>query len=222
MRLLFISLVLFCSSFARAESVKANPVAAKGCVPAVSLRDSEQIILRFHLHPVNAKESEIRTIGTALTWIEKLNDNRPLKQSSGGQNWDYNIQFFSRIGPSRQTGHGVEISRNGARNYGNNVAQIVHELGHFVGNNGAYDEYREAMDGELCNVSSYSMSRFNEQFAEVFAAFVTKPSIIKNNKSRGCRLAYKFMSEKMFSKGDLANLCLSGPLSKEKIQTLPL
>ena len=225
MRFLFISLVglsFFMSSLSRAESVKASPIARKGCVPQVSLEESKNLIQRFHLKPVNATSSEIRTIGTGLMWIEKLNNNRPLKQASGNQNWDYQIQFFSRIDFSRQTGHGVEISRNGARDYGNNVAQIVHELGHFVGNNGIYDEYSDAIDGKYCNVSSYSMSNLHEQFAEIFAAFVTRPSVIKNNKSVGCQRAYRFMQEKLFAKGELAEMCMSGPLNEEKMKSLPL
>lgn len=197
-----------------AVAVKANQKAARGCVPRISLEQAQDEIKKFNLKTINAKPEEIRTLGTGLFWVEKLAGNKPLTQATARGN-GYSFRFYERHGVSRQTGNQIEISRNGAKQYGQNVAQLIHELGHFVGNNGAYAEYRTAMKGKYCIVSSYSASRFGEQFAENFAAFVTNPGLIKNSNNAGCKASYEFFSKKLFVRGDLADKCALGHLKAD-------
>ncbi len=184
-------LVVAFSISAKAESVKADPLAAQGCMPKVSVEMAQTAMKRFNLHQMNARPSEIQTLGTALVWIEKLNGGRPIERAVGTES-GYAFNFRDGVGSSRQKLGEIQVTRNGAKRNGNNVAQLVHELGHYVGNNGAYEPYRVAVDRKFCVVSSYSDDKPNEQFAEVFAAFVTRPELIKGNPSAACQAAYKF------------------------------
>jgi hypothetical protein len=197
---------------AQAYSVKSFAQAAKGCIPTVTSDKAKEALKSFNIRTSNANPQEARTLGTALVWIEALNNGAPLAKAIAHNGNGYTYRFASAVGNSHQAANEVLINRNGGRNYGQNVAQLVHELGHFIGNNGAYDQYRQAMNGHYCSVSSYSNSRFNEQFAEVFAAFVTNPTLIKNNSSSGCRLAYQFFSKQLFANGLLADRCASHSL----------
>lgn len=207
-----VSLSFLVAFRAQAGSVKHFAPAVKGCIPSVSRVQADEIIQRFNLKAVGATDEEVRALGTGLTWIEKLNGGMPLPFAVWPGRQPYGVKFLDRVGNSSQGAMQISISRNGGRQYGRNVAQLVHELGHLVGNAGAYRQYREAVGGRYCVVSGYSDDRANEQFAEVFAAFVTYPSLIKDNKSSACQAAYKFFSEKLFAKGDLADKCYSKTL----------
>lgn len=207
MKVMVISqLTALLASTSNAYSVKSFSEAAKGCISTINDEESTAAMERFHIRTENATAAEKRTLGTALVWIAALNDGKPLAKAVA-QNNSYTYRFRTGTGNSHQAPNEVLINRNGSLNYGQNVAQLVHELGHFIGNNGGYDEYRTAMQGHYCAVSSYSTSRFNEQYAEVFAAFVTDPNVIKNNSSTGCRLAYQFFSRQVFANGLLADRC---------------
>lgn len=179
------------SARANAVSVKADPLAAQGCMSKVSVEVAEAAMKRFNLHQLNARPSEVQTLGTALVYIEKLNGGRPIERALGSES-GYAFNFQNGTGNSRQETGQVHITRNGAKHNGNNVAQLVHELGHYIGNNGAYAPYGEAVGHKYCVVSSYSNDNSHEQFAEVFAAFVTRPALIKENSSAACQAAYKF------------------------------
>ncbi len=108
---------------------------------------------------------------------------------------------------SRQTGTEIQIARQGAKQFGSDVAQLVHELGHLVGNQGAYAMYLEHVGSAPCVVSGYSDDKFNEQFAEVFAAFVTKPELIAENNSAACKKAFKFFKNVLFATGEKVRQC---------------
>lgn len=205
-------LSIFLSAQARAAAVKHFAPASKGCIPTVSLDQARGVMARFNVTTKNATVEEERALGTGLVWIEKLNDGAPIQSAIWRGRQPYPFQFNNSFGYSRQTGGGIHIARHGNREFGRNVAQLVHELGHLVGNMGVYAEYRKAVNNRYCVVSGYSDDRANEQFAEVFAAFVTHPSLIRDNKSAACQAAYKFFKEKLFAKGELADKCATKTL----------
>lgn len=200
---------------ASARSVKAEPRAARGCIPQVTKEQADAVIRRFNLRTVNARPEEIRALGTGLFWIEKLNGNQVLRKAKSNSVNSYPFRFSNGAGNSHQGADAIYITRNGSKNYGQNVAQLIHELGHYVGNNGAYAEYRKAVGTRFCIVSSYSASRFNEQFAENFAAFVSNPAVIRDNKSAACQASYRYFSKTLFVRGDLADKCAVGRLKAE-------
>lgn len=187
-------------SVSRAESVKADPLAARGCIAKISKEQALTVMRRFHMHSMHGKSTEIRTVGTALLYIEKLNGGKPLKRATAKVDDNYSFEFRDAHRNSHQASNEIRVNRNGSKNYGENVAQLVHELGHYIGNNGGYEAYYDAVGGRrFCKVSSYSEYNFHEQFAEVFAAFVTRPAFIKRNPSPTCRKAFKFFSTVIFA-----------------------
>lgn len=196
---------------ARAASVKSMAEAADGCIPRVSLPRANAVIERFNLSHVNATKEEIRALGTALVWIEKLNGGEPLDVAVADES-GYTFKFLSEMGSSQQMVNSIVVRRNGEKQNGQNVAQLVHELGHFIGNRGLYGEYRAATKGAYCVVSGYSDDKFNEQFAEVFAAFVTVPRLMKSISSPGCQRAYAFFRDRVFANGALADKCAADTL----------
>ncbi|MEK7355276.1 MAG: hypothetical protein AAB250_02425 [Bdellovibrionota bacterium] len=210
----FLSLLITLTgiSAAEADSVKANPLAAAGCIPQVSLPRANAAIERFNLSHVNATREEIQALGTGLVWIEKLNGGEPLAIAVATPDDGYSYRFVSEVGASQQMENSILIRRNGAKKNGENVAQLVHELGHFIGNRGAYGDYRAAMKGTMCVVSSYSDDKANEQFAETFAAFVTHPKLMMSNASIGCKRAFAFFSQRLFAQGALAAKCATRSL----------
>lgn len=186
------------SSLARAESVKADPLAAKGCIARVPKDDAIEAMRRFHFHSFGGTNAEIRTLGTALTFIEKLNAGKPLKRASAKPDANYGVRYRDAFRNSHQAPNEIRINRNGHKRYGENVAQIVHEIGHYIGNNGGYEAYYDYMGHHYCRVSSYSDDNSHEQFAEVFAAFVTRPAFLKKSDSPTCKRAFKFFSTVIF------------------------
>ncbi|MES2965478.1 MAG: hypothetical protein V4760_16465 [Bdellovibrionota bacterium] len=206
------SVVAFSAPIAHADSVKARPEAAAGCIPKVSLPRANAVIERFNLDHVNATKEEIQSLGTALVWIEKLNGGEPLAIAVANDDDGYTFKFISEMGASQQMANAIMVRRNGEKRNGENVAQLVHELGHFIGNRGVYGDYRAATQGAYCMVSSYSDDKANEQFAEAFAAFVTVPDLMKAIDSPGCRRAYAYFKTRLFANGALADKCAAGAL----------
>ncbi len=208
--LLAVSVFIVLPTSALAESVKADPQAAKGCIPKVSKDQALEVMRKFHFHSFNARPSEIRTLGTALYFIEKLNDGAPLRRAVADPDANYGYSFHDAHRNSHQASNEIRVNRNGTKHYGENVAQLVHELGHYIGNNGGYTAYYDAVDGHYCKVSTYSDDNFHEQYAEVFAAFVTRPALIKRNHSTACKKAFKFFSEVVFPDSEpLINKCIA-------------
>jgi hypothetical protein len=92
----------------------------------------------------------------------------------------------------------------------------VHEWAHLIGGKGgAYAAYKRHMGlpnrgttsskstsyiGDFCMVSGYAdnnpsknnIKYVNEQFAEVFTAFVTEPGLLIDNPSKPCQKAFDF------------------------------
>jgi hypothetical protein len=133
----------------------------------------------------------------------------------------YSYNFQSHVGNSHQDPNETRLNRNGPKNYGENVAQLSHELGHLVGNSNdagepspdknIYIDYINFVGPRACMVSTYADDNSHEQFAEVFAAFTSRPEIIKNNPSSACKKAYEFLSTKLFpsSSAAVANRCIA-------------
>jgi hypothetical protein len=194
---------------AHALSVKADQLAIRGCISKVSVRQATEIVERYNYELIGATILETRSVGTTLTWIERLNGGKPFQYAIPREG--YGVRFREKKGNSAQKLGEIAINRNGALNYGENIAQLAHEIGHLVGNNGLYAQYREAIGHtkrhpKFCRVSGYSDDKANEQFAEVFAAFVTRPELIRDNKSDTCKKAYAFF-KKVFANGGLADKC---------------
>lgn len=211
------AIAIFCLSLtslmtpkAKAKAVKHDRAAAKGCISKLSYDEALRALERFNLTTVNGSREEITALGTGLVWLEELNNGQPLEMAIYRGPNKYPFIFKNKGTHSQQTPAGIVISRRGALKFGSNVAQLIHELGHLVGNQGGYADYYHHVGKAPCVVSGYSDDRFNEQFAEVFAAFVTRPNLIKRNPSVACKKAWNYFSHVLFSTGENAMACIRG------------
>lgn len=202
-------------------ALKNYPIPAKGCLPKdrLSVPEAEQLMYSQGLRAVNATSSEKKALGAAIMRVQQLNGG-PLKLGMGpGGNYPF---IFKDASGSWQGGDGIHIGRGG-HDCGNSVAQHVHEWAHLIGNQGGYAMFKKYMAGNgtytkanHCLVSGYadnvtSSGRIEgEQFAEVFTAFITQPSLLINNTRtpNNCRMVYKFFKDKFFKRGSLVESCL--------------
>ena len=194
------------------KSLKHHDAPSRGCLPVsrVSLTEAEDAMEAQNLVTEGATNLEKRTLGAGLIWMHYLNGGNPLSTGFWKGVGSYKIKVVNGNGSSGQRWDHIIIRRNGSSKHGESVAQHVHELGHLIGNNGAYNSYRRYMKGYgYCKVSGYSDDKFNEQFAEVFAGFVTDPAVVLENTStpKACKRAFDFF-ENWFDAGNRIQECL--------------
>ena len=200
------------------QVVKLAPGAQQGCFSNLSYEDAVAAVKRFNLTPNKGNKNEVIALGKGLIWLEVLNGGNPLDSAINKTyrvrgSFSYPVNWTNVGRTSSQTAGGLNILRK--NNYGHNVAQIIHELGHLVGNQGYYQKYasfRASQKIGFCVVSGYSHTknparRPSENWAEIFAAFTTTPQLIKNNSSPACQKTWDYFKNNVFEKGELAEAC---------------
>jgi hypothetical protein len=207
-------------------SLKNYPRPAHGCTSyqEVSSAEADRLLASQNLSVRSASGSgavtdrEKRSVAAGIKRVQELNGG-PLRTGMGpSQNGGPYPFVFKDSNGSNQRVNQINIGRNTGRghtHYGNSVAQHVHEWAHLIGNNGGYPAYRNAMRGMgYCMVSNYADNNANEQFAEVFTAFVTEPEILLNNSRTpaACRAAFNFFKDEFFNRGRNVENCIPHPL----------
>jgi hypothetical protein len=207
-------------------SLKNYPRPSHGCTSynEVSASEARRLLASQNLDVRAASGSgavtdrELRSVGAAIKRVQELNGG-PLSTGMGpSQNGGPYPFVFKDENGSNQRVNQINIGRNTSRghtHYGNSVAQHVHEWAHLIGNNGGYPAYRRAMGGAgYCLVSNYADNNANEQFAEVFTAFVTEPETLLNNSRtpEACRRAFNFFKNEFFNRGRNVENCIPHPL----------
>ncbi|MCR9204727.1 MAG: hypothetical protein NXH75_09130 [Halobacteriovoraceae bacterium] len=208
-----------------------NP--AHGCISKeqVSSGEADRLLASQNLSVENAADDEKRALGAAIKRVQQLNGGVLQtgigRMIRGGQvvPGRYPVRFTNDSGSGQRADH-IKIGRNrsGANDHnhnGNSVAQHAHEWAHVIGNNGAYAQFKRYMDSssygsnDYCMVSNYADNNNNEQFAEVFTAFVTEPAILLNNSRtpRACQKAYQFFRDHFFNRGSRVSSCIPHPLA---------
>lgn len=222
-------------------SLKRHDIPRKGCIPpdTISLDDAKKAIASQNMTYRAARgskavsNSEIKALGAAVMSIQHLAGGffQPASPRSG-QPKPFPIEFQDTK-YSQQYWEKIKIGRSGHFHYGNSVAQHVHEISHLIGNNlmpgtntSVYDAYFRHLGGtrndfrvqgqakgkiKPCLVSGYSDNKANEHFAELFTAFVTQPSILKNNNfgdKETCRKSFEFFEKILFKKGNRVKECM--------------
>ncbi|CAN0274695.1 unnamed protein product, partial [Chrysoparadoxa australica] len=177
-------------------------------VSKVSKSEAEDLIDSQKMAVVGGTNTEKRTLGAAIHWVQHLNSG-VLKTGIWKGNGDYKIIIKDGEKSSGQRWDHIIIHRRGDKAHGLSVAQHVHEWGHLIGNNGAYGAYKRHMRGHgYCMVSNYADNNDNEQFAEVFTGFVTEPATLLDNKRtpKACQRAFDFFIN-WFDAGDRVYEC---------------
>lgn len=164
-----------------------------------------------HKYHRDLSQSEKQALAKVIHTIETLG-NGEFSYHRGAH-----FRFGNIWGPSRFDGTYVQINPGGqnmsaledkTQGGRDNHGVIAHELGHYIGHKGLYKEYRREVGGG-CHVSKYSKKRFNEEFADVFAAYVTNPDLLKN-KGPYCDLAIKFFNKKFgVDAKNVSNTCVA-------------
>lgn len=205
--------------FALPTVLKRDEIAASGrCVISAirSVRDADAVLRANSIFTDGATPPERAALASGLAHATAL---------AGGRLEflrDVDFTFSARKGYSRYSGlkrgrHKISMNRcdsKGNRCGPNNVAHLMHELGHRVGHatSPGGGEKMYAAYGRLgvsCHLTSYSRHNKNEEFAESFAAFLTRPELLSGGDA-ACRRVYSFFARDVFRvNGDLAS-CASG------------
>lgn len=181
--------------------LKADPIASSGvCTPTVDSGTASGILRRFDIELENGTTAQRVALARGLRQIEKMAGGR-YRPSEGAI-----FRILKARGCAQQTGT-VILLRQGCGSL-QSVAYYMHELGHYVGNydrGELYGQYKRTIRSR-CRVTRYAMKDWtkararNEEFAEVFAAFLTHPNLL--NKS--CPSAFAFFRDKVFREGEKA------------------
>jgi hypothetical protein len=190
--------------------MKHDQVAASGqcLLPVVDTdADAQKILDAYKIKAPKALPEERIALARGLFQVSALYggifkpmENVTVSFSDGGGK-------SSQNGFSGGTNH-IDMRRSDSCGWHpNNVAHMMHEFCHQVGNyNGAsyYSSYARAVGGS-CHPTGYSGSNSHENFAEVCSAYITRPEkLLKGDK--GCQKAYAYFSEQVFKKnGSLAS-----------------
>lgn len=187
------------------QVLKLDPVASSGrCVIAVvkANRDADQILRQYNIATEGARPEERMALAAGVAHASALAAGRAefLRHML--------FTFETRKGYSRYIGvhgglHQLQMNRclaTGLKCKSNNVAHLMHEMGHRVGHYvergiKLYDRYDQLQ--VKCHLSSYSRKNKREEFAEVFAAFITRPELLSQGSS-DCRKSFRFLAQDLF------------------------
>ena len=177
-------------------------------------QNPKTILAKAGIRTVNAKPAEIAALAKGVQQIQHL----------GGGSWSpiKGARFIFKNSSVKKGGvaYGehvgdIRILRSGSKP-DDNVAHLIHELGHHVGHQqDLYARYKKFV-GKSCQFSGYCRhvgkrgKPRNEEFAEVFAAFVLHPELLQKS-GPNCQRAYDFFAKKdVFRHGSQAKCNAKG------------
>lgn len=198
-----------------AGSMGRDPQSSHGqCLPKKDLKTgrridagSARVILQRNgvTTTSNIASDELIALAVGIQRVEELH-GRPFAGVKGAH-----FIYTESARVWNQTSGPIRINRRWSNNTGmntENVGMLMHELGHYVGNNksplnsASYLKYFRAVP-ERCLFSWYAAQSRNEEYADVFATFIVNPENLLRFGSVGCRKAYEFFRKKVFTKGQL-------------------
>lgn len=189
-----------------ASFVKFNATARSGaCTPRLSAAEAEAVLRRNNVRSPTASPAETMALARGIRQLELLSGGRPSPYATG-----VTFVFNTEKNYSQQYANRIVMSRNNSAGTAN-VGYLMHELGHQAGNRGLYAAYKKAVPSRKgtagrCMVTSYCGKDYavhrerNEEFAEVWAAYITNPAMLKA-KGGPCLAAYNFFQSKVFPNG---------------------
>ncbi len=94
-----------------------------------------------------------------------------------------------------------------------NYGLIAHEIAHYFAGadkEKVFQNYIKALNGKHCQLTSYSHQNRKEEFAEIFAAYITMPQaftqFVSKAQQKVCTQAFKFMKE-LFGEKEMTPTC---------------
>ncbi|WP_374078785.1 hypothetical protein [Bdellovibrio bacteriovorus] len=165
------------------------PVAATGSCIAAHDSTPKEILERNGIdYSGNPSEAEIAALAKGIAQVERLCGD-PIPHP-----WRQDYKFIQASGKWNQGANTINVRRLKGSPKGTNVGRMMHELGHKVGNSGVYQQYARFTGRTRCRITGYAASKFNEEFAEVFEAYVVYPDLLKQK----CPKAFEFMVSRLF------------------------
>lgn len=146
---------------------------------------------------------EVKSLAKGVEQIERLRGGSSLPKSWRTR---YNYVRTSSKSTWNQGEYAINVRRPGGSTKGSNVTRLMHELGHKVGNAGVYQEYKNYIGRNRCDITQYSKRKSNEEFAESFAAFVTWPDKLEEK----CPKSFRFFKNRLFPKSENALATCNG------------
>ncbi len=222
-RKLAIVLVTFFMSVSCARAgpifvVKLDPRAARGtCLPPLT-EQPEQVLAR---NSISINSIDNRPIHAAVTTslarvvrtVEKIGlgtfkahtDSKFIFETKWGYSWYVPGTKEVHISPGTQNLTSVMDKRFGGTN---NVALLAHELAHYISlrDTSKIQNKYTAFASKPCHLTLYSRTNRIEEFAEVFAAFVTNPELLLN-RGPACVRAASFMADLFGEKAKYSVSC---------------
>ncbi|HRO66581.1 MAG TPA: hypothetical protein PL182_03345 [Pseudobdellovibrionaceae bacterium] len=167
------------------------------CLPNVSNPDS--VLSKNGIRVIGASSSgERQSLANGIAKVQHLLGGRTFPSS-------WRVGYLYVNSPNSQgkftwnqglsRANFVTVRRPSGSTNGQNETRLMHELGHKIGGAGNYGKYNSSV--RKCNITPYCSSHVrgrNEEFAEAFAAFVTRPASLKSV----CPDAYNFFSKQVF------------------------
>jgi len=231
LKIIITSIIFFSPTLSLAQSlglVKSNVQSANGdCLPGATA-SINTIIKRNKVRPytgdtsrsgsrnlrtlASTSDDRLQSLAMVLGTIEQIGRTDFSAQKNVKIVFGRKAQSSRRLSDHIQLNPGNQNTRPmRSTKYGgtDNMGLIAHELGHEVGNNqNFYSRYFKAVGP--CNITRYAKSRSRgrrEEFAEVFAAYITNPSLFQN-RGRNCTKAFEFFKT-AFNERDLRMSCSS-------------
>lgn len=163
------------------------------CLPKLT-EPANTILKRNGIQTIGANDKERAALALGIAQVERLL-NKPIPP-----NYRYHYQWKNASGAWNsglsRVGF-VTVKRPTGSPKGTLTGRMMHELGHRFGHadgNKLYNEYRSHMRGKKCVVSTYCLKSLNEEFAEVFEAYIVNPDFL----AKHCPDSYSFFKNKVF------------------------
>lgn len=207
---LMLAMLFFSLFFLYEASAKPHMIAEVGKTSCLDKASSPKSLLKSLNVKVSTKKRneliQVASVGETIArmtneaharWAManlKVKYHQKLRPSSGGGCLPAHQLIRNEIHMARQCPSGYKIP------YVHGI--FVHELGHFVANkHGLYGVYKKLVT-KRCKLSGYmhqnsagkKHTKINEEFAEVFAAYLTYPRKLRKR----CPKSFSFMKEKVF------------------------
>jgi hypothetical protein len=163
------------------------------CLPKPD-ESSKEILSRNGIKTANAAEDERAALAKGIAQVERLL-GKPIPAE-----YQYDYQWVEAGGAWNsgisRPGY-VTVKRYRGSPKGTLTGRMMHELGHRFGHANAgenYNDYRAHMRGKKCMITTYCGKSLNEEFAEVFEAYVVNPDFL----AKHCPDSYAFFKNKLF------------------------